>query len=1163
MQYIDGSIRFSPGDLTRFLESEYSAWMDRWYLERQNKKHDLAFPSGFENSDSVICQPDETDEELELMASKGIEHEKAFLKSLYDDGKQIVEIPSGLDSLALTHDALVDGPEIIFQAHLVYENFGGYADFLTRQPGSSNLGDYHYEVWDTKLAKSPKPYFIIQLCAYAEMLEAIQGRRPEGFEVVLGTKERVRFETNKYFYYFRALKQSFLEFQEHFDISDPPHPGLSRNHGRWSEYAGRILEAEDHLSKVANISRVQIKKLEVGGIDTLETLAHTEIDHVPKLATESFNKLKRQARLQFQSIGQERPLFEVIPSDVADPRRGLELLPPACDQDVFFDMEGFPLHEGGLEYLFGAICLDKGEPKFHDWWAHDKQQEKKAFEEFIDWAHVRWQANPEMHIYHYAVYEVATIKRLMGQFATREEKVDDLLRNQVFVDLYTVVRQGLAIGTPSYSLKDVEHLYLEKREGGVTTSGGSIIAYHNWIESGQSQNWKESEILKEIRDYNEVDCVSTWKLAEWLRVVQRESNVLYVAPNDETNDNNGDPDDRIKAPASILADQLLMELKSSQFDNEHFRVQQLLAWLLEFHWRETRPVFWRKYAMHDMTDAELIDNFDCLGGLTRTEKPKRPIKRSFAYEYRFDASQETKLHEGSKCFLANDLKIRTEITTIDPDNGLVEIKLGPSVSKPTDRLGLIPDEHVSAKAIARAVYRYVDSWQRGDILCKAVDDLINRRPPRILGHASGPVIDFDKPLLDATIDVIRRMDETLLCVQGPPGTGKTFTAANAILQLLMDGKRIAVTANGHKAILNILKATKQEIKAAGLDFQVYKVGGDADDPIIEDWEISHVRQGNKAVDCLSVGPIVVGGTSWVFSRPELQGKFDYLFVDEAGQFSLANVVATGCCASNVVLVGDQMQLSQPTLGTHPGESGMSALEYYLDGHRTIPPDFGVLLNQSWRMHPSICDFVSDAFYESRLCAHPKTANQRIVFGEMQEDLLQNGAGLHFFPVVHDGNKQCSIEEVDVVAKLFNGLLGTPYIDFDGVLHDSLTLNDILVVAPYNMQVRMLKQKLGDGARVGTVDKFQGQQAPVVIVSLGSSSLEDSPRGASFLLDPNRLNVAISRAKSMAVIVASPEIASAKCRSILEIELANPFCRLVESARTTKALNRSCLAFKTK
>jgi len=267
-------------------------------------------------------------------------------------------------------------------------------------------------------------------------------------------------------------------------------------------------------------------------------------------------------------------------------------------------------------------------------------------------------------------------------------------------------------------------------------------------------------------------------------------------------------------------------------------------------------------------------------------------------------------------------------------------------------------------------------------------------------------------------------------------------------------------------------------------------------------------------------PVVVGGTAWVFSRPELQGRFDYLFIDEAGQTSLANAVAMGLCATNLILVGDQMQLGQPLQGAHPGETGLSCLEYALHGHATIPPERGVFLETSFRMHPSVCRFISEAIYEGRLQTDPPAANQRVLTAANTR--VPQEAGIVFVPVDHEGCTQSSDEEVSVIE-----------------------------VAPFNMQVRRLRERLSGASRIGSVDKFQGQEAPVVIVSMCASSLEESPRGAEFLLSPNRLNVAVSRAKALAIVVGSRAIMRTRGRTIREMQLVNLLCRLYHYAEQTK------------
>lgn len=1153
MRFTDQGIVFSPSDLTNYLDGEFGAWMDRWEAESKAERpvaDGKGLPVGLRIAGVSACQRDGNDPEMDLISQAGMDHERAYLERLRLAGHDLVEIASkDPAAVAATLEAMRGGRSIIYQACLGADGMAGIADFLARVDGESKLGAHHYEVWDTKLAKTARASFLVQLCAYAEFLQAIQGRLPAQIAVVLGNGEETRFRTLDFIHCYRRVKRSFLKFHADFNPDEMPHPGDSRGHGRWSEFAKNLLVASDHLSQVATITRNQTQKLNEAEIMTMAALAAATANTVSGLAAPLFQRLRQQALLQRESIGLETPRYTVIAPESDGPPRGLQLLPPGSPLDAFFDMEGFPLTPGGLEYLFGVVHLVDGQPQFADWWAHDADEEKLAFQGFIDWVHARWRRDPSMHIYHYANYEVAAVRRLASKFATREREVDDLLRNEVFVDLYRVVRQGLIVGCPDYSLKSIERLFLPARKGEVKTAGGSVVAYNSWLESQQPRDWHESPILREIRDYNEQDCLSTWKLAEWLRAEQAQRRIAWHGRTVPSSDEQGEPDAVVK-PSTVLAQQLESDFESVKAgDADRARVQQLLGWLLEFHWREAKPVFWRKYDRAEMSHDELVDDLDCLGNLVRTTRPATPVRRSLSYEYKFDPDQDTKLHAGSKCFFAHDLTVGTTIETLDAETGTVEITLGPNADKPPKLLSLIPNDYVKADVIADAVLRFVSAWSQGTVLSRAVDDLVWRRPPRIKGRSAGPLLSDGADLLESTIELVRNMDETVLCIQGPPGTGKTYTAAAAIVRLLKEGKRIGVTANGHKAILNLLRAVHELCRKSRQSPRILKVGGDGDDPLIASGAIAYEKDGKKVADQLDGSALLVGGTAWLFSRPELANAFDYLFIDEAGQFSLANTVGTGLSARNVVLVGDQMQLAQPVLGSHPGDSGKSALVYLLDGHATIPPHMGVFLDQTRRLHPGICDFISEAVYEGRLKAFPATAANRLSRGKAKHRHLDRDAGILFVPVEHDGNSQGSHEEVDVVEELVAELLQTKVYDAPGATARNLTLDDILFVAPFNMQVRRLKDRLGLQARVGSVDKFQGQEAHIVIVSMGSSTLEDSPRGATFLLEPNRINVAVTRAKTLAIIVGCPRLLDAKCGSIEEMQLLNLFCWLVEHSES--------------
>jgi uncharacterized protein len=275
---------------------------------------------------------------------------------------------------------------------------------------------------------------------------------------------------------------------------------------------------------------------------------------------------------------------------------------------------------------------------------------------------------------------------------------------------------------------------------------------------------------------------------------------------------------------------------------------------------------------------------------------------------------------------------------------------------------------------------------------------------------------------------------------------------------------------------------------------------------------------------------------------------DYLFVDEAGQVALADALAVGTAARNLVLLGDPLQLAQVSQGVHPDNAGASILEHLLDDDATIPPERGLFLDRSRRMHPDVCDFISQVVYAGRLSSIDECASQSIESGGGL-----TGTGLRYLPVEHEGNARSSPEEADVIANAIAAMLdGGRFTDQDRETRE-LTLDDILVVTPYNAQVRCLRERLPDGARVGTVDKFQGQEAPVVFFSMATSSGAEIPRNVEFLFSRNRLNVAISRAQCLAVLVASPELLHIRCRNVDQLRMVSALCRLVELAEEQAGL----------
>ncbi|PZM86291.1 MAG: helicase [Candidatus Melainabacteria bacterium] len=1109
-------ITFSPSDLTNFMESQFVSFMDRLSL----------------SSDSRAVA-DNSDAGMEIIRQRGIEHEKTYLELLKSDNADICEIESASNGIELTKQAMAQGRRYIYQAHLSHGQFFGKSDFLVRVDGrrSPTLErDYVYEPLDTKLALKPKPYFAIQLCCYAEMLAELQGVLPVCFAIVLGDGTLKSFRTQDYYYFYRQLKHQFLEFQNSFDGTEYPEYIDLPAFCNWKDLGEKILEDRDDLCRVANIRKSQIVKLKKAGISTLTDLANTTSERIARMSDETFSVLKQQASLQLKSKGLAKPLFEVLPPNIGDVRRGFTLLPPESKNDIWFDMEGYPHAEGGLEYLFGASYLDDGELKFFERWAHDETQEKRAFEEFVDWAFARFQEDPAMHIYHYAAYEQTALRRLMGKFASREFEIDELLRHDVFVDLYTVVRQALRVGEPRYSIKNIEHIYRGKREGEVSTAMDSVISYYRWLECRDGDDPQTSKILSSIRDYNKEDCDSTYELCVWLRGLQKErSEFAYIAPPEPNHKEERDDE------AAILAEKVLAVHGDGT-------IPMVLSQLLHFHKREEKPVWWAIFDKRSWTSDDLYSDLESIAGLSATDRWGETCAKSKLFEFRFDPDQDTKIDVGdSVCFYLDDGNFST-MTVKELDIEAGKIALSATKVVPPAAMDVVKKDLTGIPTIRKSIFELVSGYCTGKPLPRAIAQFLERGAPSIRNHVDGqPIIgEPEKPLLPQVIDVIRRLDESTLCIQGPPGCGKTYTSAHAIVALLADGKRVGVTSNSHKAIELLLDAIAEVALEQGASLNGAKIGMDSKDdepPTFKHTGIVYKADAGKVFGAFSL----IGGTAYAFSREEALDSVDYLFVDEAGQVCIANLVGMCRSAKNIVLLGDQMQLDQPIRGAHPGDSGLSTLQYYLEDYEATPADMGIFLSVTRRLPPNLCEFISSAVYADKLTNSPGTADRKLK--NPSKKRITKESGLLFEPVDHKGCVQASEEEALRIRELIEELRGCQLV-LDGKTFSLVPEEHVLIVAPYNKQVRLLKQHL-PGFQIGTVDKFQGKEKPVAIVSMAESDLSESARGLDFLLSKNRLNVALSRAQVLAIVVANPSLAYTDCASLKSMALVNFFSRIVQ------------------
>ena len=543
-----------------------------------------------------------------------------------------------------------------------------------------------------------------------------------------------------------------------------------------------------------------------------------------------------------------------------------------------------------------------------------------------------------------------------------------------------------------------------------------------------------------------------------------------------------------------------------------------------------------------MTDDELIEDTEAIGGLEFVGEVAQ-LKQSVIRRYRFDPSQEYKIAVGDTPEDPRSQERAGGVVALDPFAGTIDLKRGVRRPRPHPA-SLIPARPFftteQRQAVQRLAERVIESGL-GAPGIEAASDLLLRSTPRIAGRPSGAaVVDpSDDPGAAARV-VVMQLESTCLPIQGPPGTGKTYTGARMVLDLVAAGRKVGVTATSHKVIGNLLLAIIEASREEGRAVRVMQKSDEHEFCGHPDVEPT-TDNGQVLAALVSSSVDVIGGTAWLWSRPEMARSIDTLFVDEAGQMSLANVLAVAGAARTVVLLGDPRQLSQPSKGSHPPGSDLSALDHVLGGAATIAPQQGIFLGTTWRMHRDVCGFVSAASYEGRL--HPdESCNGQWIHAPGP----LTGTGIRYLPAAHWGNRTSSEEEAEIVARLFNDLLQGEWRDRDGTVRP-MRLQDILVVAPFNAQVQLLRAMLPADSRVGTVDKFQGQEAPVVIYTLATSSPDDLPRGMEFLFSLNRLNVAVSRAKSVAAVICSPELLRVRAHTPEQLRLANAMCLVVETA----------------
>jgi predicted RecB family nuclease len=1145
----DGGLRLSATDLANHLACAHLTALDRGVV------------------DGVWAPPDWYRPEASVLRERGLEHERAFLAHLEQQGGHITHLDpegGGAPALERTMAAMRSGAGIIVQATLADGRWIGRADVLLRVDHPSVLGAWSYEALDTKLTRETRAGAILQLCLYSELLAGIQDVVPE-FMHVVPRRPGFPLETYRvedYLAYHRLVcRRLQLAVDADNGAATYPEPVPHCDICRWWPRCDRQRRVDDHLSLVAGMSRLQTRELESRDITRLATLAvePLPIRWKPARGTkESYVRVREQARIQVAGRVAECCLHELLP---IEPGRGLAALPAPSPGDVFLDLEADPyVDEGGLEYLFGwviaepvpegMLALVAGPPVYHRHWALDRAAERRCFETLIDTLMGRWARDPGLHVYHYGAYEPGAVKRLMGRYATREAEVDRLLRAGRFVDLHAIVKHALRASVENYSIKQLEPLYAFERRQPLDQAGAALRVVQRGLELGAGVVSEDHATV--IEAYNREDCLSALVLRDWLESL-REQAIRAGAGIGRPAEEQGDPTEEIgerEQRVRALAGRLLAGVPEDPLERtteQHARC--LLAHLLDWHRREDKAGWWEYYRLRELSAEDLLDETGALSGLEFMERvggtARAPVDR-----YRFPA-QETSIRPEARLHLPlPDGCEFGDVVAIDLVRFTVDVKKRVACA---DRhpATVFAHDSVPSQPLAEALLR-LGAWVADHGIDAPGDhrsprDLLLGRGPRLAGHTGGALELPGEGGVAAARRLALALDRGTLAIQGPPGAGKTWTGARMICDLVRAGKRVGICAVSHKVIQNlmqeVLKAAACERVAVACMRKVKNRSAGPDPGIIETTDnaavLAALRSGESNV---------AGGTAWLWAREEYFQAVDVLFVDEAGQMSLANVLAIAQCATSLVLLGDPQQLEQPIQGSHPEGTAVSALEHVLHGARTISADRGLFLDETWRLAPAICDLTSELFYDRRLTARAGLERQALLGA-----LPFEGAGLWFVAALHDANQSASREEVAIVDRLVRRLVegGARWRDREG-RERPIGLDDILVIAPYNAQVADLIARLPEGVRAGTVDRFQGQEAPIVIYSLTTSTAADAPRGMEFLYSPNRFNVATSRARCACIVVGSPRLFEPDCQSPKQMKLANAFCRFLELAREVRA-----------
>ena len=1121
MKKIEDKLEFSITDIVRFFRSPYSSWAT-W--------------ANLENPGTVFLENDMVhNSSLLLRSEKNEDDAKRYLIDKYDSVKQI---QNPLNSEIESRELILSNTDVIVQPTLRRENFIGRADFLIY-----NKENKLYEVMDAKLAKQVKPEFLLQVCGYSWMLEEYQNTLPEKGWFFLGNQQVESFKLFEYYKFFIDLKDKFLDEVSNYSIDERPTPRKWEFFEEFSDAANNFWQDNDALELVADINSRQIDILEKNNINTANQLIELEDDFLDKIPHQTLDKIKRQANAQKKS-NQDFTHIE-LRNDEESVHWLHTLLPDEQPGDIYFDLEGYPFYnfrsEDTLEYLYGVAYKDNsGELVFKDdLWAESELEEKYIFDQFVNWVEKRIKEFPSLKIYHYAHYEKTSLLKSAQKFGLHEIIIDKWIKDGRLVDLYQVIRKSFIIGKDSYSLKRIEEIPGYKRELDLNSGIDSIFYFEKYLSTNNE------DLKNEILMYNMDDCFATEAVCVWLRGMKDEYPYLFEYQEKESSEPS-EEDIELQKYEELIND---LVTKTVTEESKNF-----MSTILGYYRREKKADFWELFNLLELPVEEKVYNASSFAYLKLLEKPEL-LDNYYRLSYECLDNTFKKVKQSDEVILSvptnnsyEDVEFYATVSDIRESPFVLTFDISEKQWKTKhDHDSSVVFRFESASAIVnpvpakygnvadspfKALKNICDQFIETKNLPEIVNQILEKKPSSDISIANSK-----NPSSDDIYKICLKMHNTFLAIQGPPGTGKSSMLGEVIAKLYHDGYKVGLVAPNYASSLNLAKKVSHYLN----DEEVIDFLGGSEEIKKEIEEIDHIRSATASQ--LEKSNLLSTFINRICHKKH-KDQFDFIIIDEVGQVPLATTLAATESTKNLVLIGDPQQLPQVKKGSHPNNNGFTTLEYLVGDSVTIQEELGVFLDKTYRLHPTINSFISTFFYDNRLLNDPLTSQR---FLDSYEKPLMP-SGIQFINVEHEGNTQASFEEIDALEDITGKLLNSE-INLAGQVRQ-IVEEDILIVSPYNLQVYEIGKRLGEKFRVGTVDKFQGQEAPIVIVSLAASNYEDAPRGLDFILNYNRMNVALSRAQCLSVVIGSPKLTNLHYQSLNSLKLSNFHRTLIDPSSLT-------------